>query len=106
MRFHFEPPASRTPGKIADAEIHFEGNDGPLSGLRLVGFAVWESREGRRRVTYPAKKYAVNGESRSFAVFRPISDAPKVAGASDRFSNAMLDAFERQWPQAAREVAP
>ena len=30
------------PGKLADAEVHF--TDGPLEGLRLIGFAVWESR--------------------------------------------------------------
>ena len=33
------------PGKLADAEIHFNG--GELDGLKLVGFAVWKSRDGR-----------------------------------------------------------
>ena len=28
------------PGKLADAEIHF--TDGPLEGLKLIGFSVWE----------------------------------------------------------------
>ncbi len=32
------------PGKLADAEIHFTG--GELDGLKLVGFAVWRSRDG------------------------------------------------------------
>ena len=33
------------PGKLADAELHFTG--GPLEGLKLIGFSIWErSREG------------------------------------------------------------
>src|SRR5450830_1836050 len=27
------------PGKLADAELHF--SEGPLEGLKLIGFAVW-----------------------------------------------------------------
>ena len=34
------------PGKLADAELHF--TDGPLEGLKLIGFAIWERRGGRR----------------------------------------------------------
>ena len=32
------------PGKLADAELHF--TDGPLEGLKLIGFAIWERRGG------------------------------------------------------------
>jgi hypothetical protein len=28
------------PGKLADAEVIFEADAGPLSGLKLIGFAV------------------------------------------------------------------
>ena len=61
------------PGKLADAEIHFA--DGALAGLKLVGFAIWERKNGGRTVTFPARQYAVNGERRSFALLRPIVDA-------------------------------
>jgi hypothetical protein len=60
------------PGKLAEAEIHF--SDGPLAGLKLVGFAIWERKNGGRTVTFPARQYAVNGERRSFALLRPIVD--------------------------------
>ena len=60
------------PGKLADAEIHF--TDGALAGLKLVGFAIWERKNGGRTVTFPARQYAVNGERRSFALLRPIVD--------------------------------
>ena len=47
------------PGKLADAELHF--TDGPLEGLKLIGFGVWETRTGaRRNVTFPARAYSVN----------------------------------------------
>ena len=60
------------PGKLADAELHFA--DGPLTGLKLIGFAVWERRTGGgRNVTFPARQYSVNGERRSFALLRPAN---------------------------------
>ena len=42
-------------GKLADAELHFSG--GPLDGLKLVGFGVWERKQGGRNVTFPARQY-------------------------------------------------
>ena len=76
------------PGKLADAEIHF--TDGPLEGLKLLGFAVWERRGGDgRNVTFPARQYSVNGERRSFSLLRPIADT----SANDRIRELVLQAF-------------
>jgi hypothetical protein len=61
------------PGKLADAELHFE--EGVLEGLKLVGFGIWERRTGgNRNVTFPARSYTVAGERRSYALLRPILD--------------------------------
>src|SRR5437879_13562312 len=61
------------PGKLADAELHF--TDGPLAGLKLIGFSVWERRGGSGcNVIFPARQYSVNGERRSFALLPPIVD--------------------------------
>src|SRR4051795_11519108 len=61
------------PGKLADAELHF--TEGPLAGLKLIGFSIWERRGGGgRNVTFPARQYAVNGERRTFAILRPVAD--------------------------------
>ena len=77
------------PGKLADAEVHFD--DGCLAGLKLVGFAVWERRSGTgRNVTFPARQYSVNGERRSFALLRPIVDAT----AQDRVRDLILQAYQ------------
>src|SRR5438034_10102823 len=62
------------PGKLADAELHF--SDGPLEGLKLIGFSIWERRGGSgRNVTFPARQYSINGERRSFA-FRSRQQLP------------------------------
>src|SRR3990167_1903747 len=59
-------------GKLADAEVHFI--DGPLQGLKLLGFAAWQRRNGDgRNVTFPARTYSVNGERRSFSLLRPAN---------------------------------
>ena len=75
-------------GKLADAELHF--TDGPLEGLKLIGFAIWERRGGSgRNVTFPARQYAVNGERRSFALLRPIVDAT----AQNRVRDLILQVY-------------
>jgi hypothetical protein len=62
------------PGKLADVELHF--TSGPLEGLKLIGFGVWERRGGNgRNVTFPARQHSLNGERRSFALLRPVADA-------------------------------
>jgi hypothetical protein len=76
------------PGKLAEAELHF--TDGPLDGLKLIGFAVWERRTGNgRNVTFPARQYSVNGERRSFALLRPMTDAV----AQERVRDLVLEAY-------------
>ena len=76
------------PGKLADAELHFE--DGPLAGLKLIGFGIWERRGGTgRNVTFPARQYSVNGERRSFALLRPVADP----SAQSAIRDLILDAY-------------
>jgi hypothetical protein len=83
------------PGKLADAELHFL--DGPLNGLKLIGFAVWERRGGGagRNVTFPARQYSVNGERRTFALLRPIVDATAQSGIREQILEAYQEYEER-----------
>ena len=84
------------PGKLADAELHF--GDGPLAGLKLIGFSIWERRGGNgRNVTFPARSYAVNGERRSYALLRPIGDTT----AQDKLRELILEAFAEFEERAA-----
>lgn len=79
------------PGKLADAELHF--TDGPLAGLRLIGFGIWERRSGGgRNVTFPARQFSVNGERRSFALLRPVEDME----AQNRIRELILEAHAEQ----------
>lgn len=83
-------------GKLADAELLF--TEGPLAGLRLLGFAVWERRSGEgRNVTFPARTYSVNGERRSFALLRPATEAT----AQDRIRDLVLAAYAEAEAAAA-----
>ena len=85
------------PGKLAEAELHF--SDGPLEGLKLIGFSIWERRGGGggRNVTFPARQYAVNGERRSFALLRPLGDTK----AQDKLRELILNAFQDFEEQSA-----
>jgi hypothetical protein len=83
------------PGKLADAELHF--GDGPLEGLKLIGFAIWERRGGSgRNVTFPARQYSVNGERRSFALLRPIGDTT----SQNKVRELILEAFQEHEERA------
>jgi hypothetical protein len=84
------------PGKLADAELHFTA--GPLEGLKLIGFGVWERRSGSgRNVTFPARQYSVNGERRSFALLRPIADTT----SQDRVRDIILQAYAEHEAETA-----
>jgi hypothetical protein len=76
------------PGKLADAEIHFNG--GELDGLKLVGFAVWKGRDGRGEdVSLPSRQFTVRGQRRAFALLRWTSDR----AAQDRVTNLVRRAY-------------
>jgi hypothetical protein len=89
------------PGKLADAELHF--TEGPLEGLKLIGFSIWERRGGGtgkgagRNVTFPARQYSVNGERRSFALLRAIDDA----ASPNKLRELVLEAFHDYEERAA-----
>ena len=77
-------------GKLADAEVIFEADAGPFTGLKLIGFAIWERRAGGRNVTFPARQYSVNGERRSFALLRPANGD---VSSQEAIRDAILEAF-------------
>ena len=89
MTIKFFPNDKGSPaGKLADAELHFNG--GPLDGLKLVGFAVWQRKSGvGLNVTFPARTYSVNGERRSFALLRPVMEPD----AQNRLRDVIVEAW-------------
>lgn len=88
------------PGKLADAELHF--SEGPLEGLKLIGFGIWERKTGSgRNVTFPARQYSVNGERRSFSLLRPVIDTT----AQNRVRDLILDAYAEHVGAAVEATA-
>ena len=88
-------------GKLADAEIHFIG--GELDGLKLVGFAIWERRDGTgRSVTFPARQFIVHGDRRNFELLRAISNP----GVLRHVRDLVLGAYEQPTQEAAQVASP
>ncbi len=102
MLVKITPNDKGTPvGKLADAELHF--TDGPLAGLKLLGFAVWERRNGSgRNVTFPSRQYSVNGERRSYALLRALTDVK----AQDHVRDVILSAYARFEAEAVDDQEP
>jgi hypothetical protein len=77
--------------KMADAEIVFTDAAGPLAGLKLIGFTVWEraGSAGGFTVTLPARQYAVNGERRAYALLRPAASP----ATTEALTAAILEAY-------------
>ncbi len=86
------------PGKLADAELHFSG--GPLDGLKLIGFGIWERKTGGRNVTFPARQYSMNGERRSYSILRPIVDA----SSQNALRDIILEAYKEHELELAEAV--
>ena len=87
-------------GKLADAEIHFI--DGELAGLKLVGFSVWERRDGSGlSVTFPARQFFFHGDKRNFALLRGITNP----NAQNRARELVPRAYEQQTHTAVRAVS-
>ena len=85
------------PGKLADAELHFM--EGPLEGLKLIGFSIWERRgnSASHNVTFPARQYTTNGERRTFALLRPIVDTM----GQNKIRDLILEAYEEYEERSA-----
>ena len=86
----------RSRGKLADVELHFD--EGPLTGLKPIGFGVWESRNSTGcRVTFPAVHYEVKGNRRSFALLRPVREREALESIRDAILHAYLTDRSQTW---------
>lgn len=65
---------------VTEAEVVFE--EGPLSGMKLVGFSLWRSPEGELYVTFPSRAFGAGAERRFFDYLRSTegqaADAKRV----------------------------
>jgi hypothetical protein len=68
MTVQFSTRESAPERLVAEAEIHFD--EGPLAGMKLVGFCVWRSPEGELYVTFPSRAFGAGSERRFFDYLR------------------------------------
>jgi hypothetical protein len=59
---------------VCEAEIVFD-EDGPLGGMKLVGFSLWRNTDRQVSVTFPARAFGAGGERRFFDLLRPAQGA-------------------------------
>jgi hypothetical protein len=91
------------PGKLADATLYF--TQGPLAGLCVLGFGIWERREkpNEINVTMPSRQFMAKGERRSFNLVR-IDHDHDPAAEDTKVYYAPLDALRRRFVRAYTDV--
>jgi hypothetical protein len=75
---------------VCEAEVVFDGESGPLAGMKLVGFSLWRSPEGEVYVTFPSRAFGSGTERRFFDFLR---SAEGTAAESRRVKAWILDQF-------------
>ena len=76
--------------KLADAELHFRG---PLNGLTLVGFAVWDNGDKGYRVSFPSRQYIdTSGQRRSFSFLRAVDQQDRAQ--YEALQREIIDAYQ------------
>ena len=97
MKVEFSKRTGAPERLVSEAELHFD-DDGPLAGLKLVGFSVWLSAEGQHYVTMPCRPFGAGAERRYFDLLRGVDDS----GASvKRLKAWILEQFEARGPREA-----
>ena len=82
---------------VCDAEIVFDEGDGPLAGMKLVGFGLWTSPEGEAYVTFPSRAFGAGGERKFYDYLRSVEGA---AADTRRVKDWILEEF-----RASRQAA-
>jgi hypothetical protein len=86
---------ANTNNRLAEGKLVFKG--GPIDGCNLVGFTIWQSRNGNgENVTFPARPYTNgSGDKRSFSFIQGDS------ASLSQLRQVVLDAYR----SASKEVA-
>jgi len=69
MRVEFVERQSGPERLVCDAEIMFE-EEGPLGGMKLVGFGLWRGADGEVYVTFPSRAFGSGTERKFFDYLR------------------------------------
>jgi hypothetical protein len=75
MRVQFVDKVNGPERLVCDAELVFD-EEGPLAGMKLVGFALWRSAEGEVYVTFPSRAFGAGNDRKYFEYLRSAEGAP------------------------------
>jgi len=90
MRVQFVQKENGPERLVCEAELVFE-DDGPLAGLKLVGFSLWRSPEGEVYVTFPSRAFGTGSERRYFEYVRTIETGD--AESRQKLKTWIVEAF-------------
>ena len=90
MRVQFVQRENAPERLVCEAELVFDGDTGPLAGMKLVGFSLWRSPEGEVFVTFPSRAFGLGNERKYFDYLRSVEG---VAAESKRVKAWILDEF-------------
>jgi len=76
MRVQFVTKENAPDRLVCEAELIFDDNVGPLTGMKLVGFCLWRSPEGEVYVTFPSRAFGAGNERRYFDYLRSAEGSP------------------------------
>jgi hypothetical protein len=96
MRVQFNTRENGPERLVCEAEVLFD-EDGPLVGLKLVGFCLWQSTEGELYVTFPSRAFGAGCERKYFDYLRSTEGD---AAAPKRLKQFIVDAY-----RAAKDTA-
>jgi hypothetical protein len=100
MTISIHPAANGTPeALLGSASVSIV--DGPLAGVQIVGFDIWENKNGGVFVTPPRRQYQKGKDRKSFAFVR-ASD-PSNRGPFESLCSAIVAQFQAE--QAAHSQA-
>jgi hypothetical protein len=68
MRVQFVARENGPERLVCEAEILF--GDGPLAGMKLVGFSLWKGADGEVYVTFPSRAFGAGSERKYFDYLR------------------------------------
>ena len=103
MRVVFVERDSAPERLVCEAEVVFEGEAGPLAGMKLVGFSLWRSPEGEVYVTFPSRAFGAGNERRFFDFLRSVEG---TSADSKRVKAWILEQFRcsREVPEAPEDA--
>ncbi|MGE0456062.1 MAG: hypothetical protein AB7O37_21765 [Vicinamibacteria bacterium] len=70
MRVQFVEKENGPERLVCEAELVFD--EGPLSGMKLVGFSLWRGTDGEVYVTFPSRAFGAGSERRYFDFLRSV----------------------------------